>query len=246
MSSLTSRLISSNQQLFDISTRHRFLEQVGLNTIDSSKVARFLEQDRNFAFVYGRIAAILTGRVPVGNAERATGKERGSDEYIFRLLGSGVTNSIREIAFFETLSPLFSKPLNLSSPPSSACTNYTSYLIKVCSLPTDFREGLVAFWALERIYLEGWTYAASLSAEHLLEGKDGDVNPWRELLNNWTSVEFGEYVRSLANVVDSLSQEGDPFEEKANEVFNTVAKMEVDFWDMCVEDEPDAQAGLES
>lgn len=74
-------------------------------------------------------------------------------------------------------------------------------------------QGLVVLWGTEKCYFEAWRWAGSFaSGASSSEGKDGDGDGdaeiaklvKEELIPNWTSDAFGEFVEELGGLVDEV------------------------------------------
>lgn len=107
-------------------------------------------------------------------------------------------------------------------------------------------EGLVALWATEKVYYEAWSYAKPCSdssavsssvAVDLATKGDADGGALRaELIPNWTSKEFGEFVETITGVVNRLwevevGRVGKRVvERRAEEVWAQILWLEERFW----------------
>ncbi|GAV99833.1 heme oxygenase-like protein [Lentinula edodes] len=98
-------------------------------------------------------------------------------------------------------------------------------------------DGLIFLWAMERVYLDAWTYVRDLtnisapfifSSESTLTRTNSAI---LSLSDNWSCPEFVKFVDDLADLVDSLGiQPGSAEWSRAEEVWARVIELEADFW----------------
>lgn len=104
-------------------------------------------------------------------------------------------------------------------------------------------EGVVVFWATERVYFEAWSWAkekAGLVANGNVDvSKDQDGGAMRrEFIPNWTNDEFRIFVRGLESIlndaVEELSGEDESIRkevyERAEGVWKDLLECEAAFW----------------
>jgi thiaminase/transcriptional activator TenA len=94
---------------------------------------------------------------------------------------------------------------------------YNEFLGEMDGQP--YSSAITALWALERVYLDGWTWASPGAAA------------FRPFVEHWTLPAFTTYVDGLATATDAaLATESDT--TAVGEAFAQVADLERRFWDV--------------
>ena len=93
----------------------------------------------------------------------------------------------------------------------------------------DYVIQLTAFWAIERVYNEGWAKQQETAERH--------AGPYWECLARWGSKEFASYVLQLEEATnEAISRvpevRREATEKAARDVVLAIADLEVEFWDM--------------
>ena len=127
--------------------------------------------------------------------------------------------------------------------PNPITRAYVDFFQSVSSPLASLLEGLVALWATEKVYYEAWSYAKSCSDSSAVSSVDletkGDADEGAlraELIPNWTSKEFGEFVETITGAVDRLweievGRVGKRVvERRAEEVWAQILWLEERFW----------------
>lgn len=181
---------------------HPFLAGVRDGTLDPARFRRWLAQDR--LFVEGSLQlldALATG-APDGLRPLLAGASAGYREELVR--------------FDATARNLAVEP----APIAFVTHAYLQYLLATAL--GDWAAGLVCLAVLERAYLEAWRgVAGGLAVD----------SPWRPLILQWTTDDFGEYVRALAEAVDRFAVPAAPRGALERHVDLTIA-YELAFWEM--------------
>ena len=207
----TEELIENNKDIYLKSSQHAFLTKLGESTLDPVALERFLNQDRVFALGYSKWLGIIAGRIPLLNNSNIVEDE---DVKLLHLMSFAISNGLREVNMFpNTLKSLGLKYESVDA--NAACHDYIKYLY---SLPNN-DEAMVALWALEKVYLDGWGYAKSLAKD----------SPYAELLNNWTAPSFVQFVDiDLKYQVERIKTNDI---SKFNDIFAKVCQLEIAFWE---------------
>lgn len=67
-----------------------------------------------------------------------------------------------------------------------------------------FEEGLILLWAMEKLYLDSWTYAATFTPTQPEKLPPGTQRALRSLIPNWCAPGFVKFVDDIADLVDDL------------------------------------------
>ena len=89
---------------------------------------------------------------------------------------------------------------------------YAELLGELDAAPAE--AALTALWAIEQVYLDGWTAASS------------DEPAFAEFTRHWTTPEFQGYVRALAGLA---------LPERYGELVDQVLRQEIAFWEMALQ-----------
>ncbi|KAI9302463.1 hypothetical protein BJ944DRAFT_269901 [Cunninghamella echinulata] len=242
---LTEHLLSLDKDVYEKATKHSFLEKMGTYTIEPKSLQQWIYQDRYYTNGYTKMMGIMMSRVALFNESRELGDNNpdyteSHSQRIFKLLSFAVSNVFRECQFFTEL---------LSRSPYTSfdkvdmkqwTRRYTDFQQKVASTSGyDLGEALVLLWAMEKVFLDAWTFAKSIIQQQKENGKENTttidpihVATIQELVNNWTLDEFKEFVDECANLVNALNI-SDPLRLKSFEkVYRETLQLEVKFWDM--------------
>jgi thiaminase/transcriptional activator TenA len=181
-------------------TEHRFLASVRDGTLPAAAFDAWLVQDHHFVGDLLWFQARLLARAP-----RAA----------HRVLAAGVTGLVQELDAFQVLAA--ERGLGLEDRRSPATVAYGDLLVGVDALPAE--QALVALWAVERAYLDAWSYAAP------------GAPAYRPMVAHWTAPAFAAYVADLQAAADAADPEvGGPIRDLVKQV----AVAESAFWDMAI------------
>jgi thiaminase/transcriptional activator TenA len=177
-------------------TRHPFLDGVRDGSVPDAVFDRWLVQDHRFVTDLLRFQARLLGRAP-----------RSAQP----VLAAGAVALVDELGWFEELATR--RHLDLAADPLPATVSYGRLLDRLDGVHVPV--ALAMLWALERTYLDAWTYASPGAAAY------------REYVAHWTTPEFADYVGMLASATDALGARND-----LDPLFAEVVDAEIAFWDM--------------
>lgn len=183
--------------LWERATRHPFLRDVGRGRVDNFEV--WLGQDVVFVADLIIFQARLVARAP-----------RPAQ----RVLAAGVVGLIAELDWFDELATTsgVALPAELLAP----TRRYRELLQDLDQQP--YAHAVAALWLLERVYLEGWRYAASCGAG----------GPYAAALAHWTDPDFARYVAAL----EELTQDPRHGGTAPAALLRQVLQAEAAFWDM--------------
>lgn len=121
-----------------------------------------------------------------------------------RVLAAGALALVDELAWFDEQGKRFG--LNLEGEPLPATRAYRALLKQLDGEP--FEAAITALWALERVYLDAWSFAEPAAA------------PYTAFVSHWTSPEFRAYVEELEVFADP----------SRGEIVEAVLEAEAAFW----------------
>lgn len=180
-------------------TRHPFLAAVAAGILPEPAFRTWLVQDYLFLSDLLRFQARLLARTPrVAQA----------------VLAAGVTALVDELSWFEKVA--VEHHLDLSAARLPATVAYDRLLVGLDDAPVP--EALAMLWALERVYLDAWSFAAPGAA------------PYQDFVTHWTTPQFATYVAELAVAANAVLAGTDP--SGMDRQFTAVVEAEAAFWDM--------------
>ena len=189
-------------ELWGRATRHPFLSAVGDGTVEEAAFDTWLVQDSHFVTDLLRFQAGLLARAP-----------RPAQA----VLAGGLVALVEELAWFEGLAA--DRRLRLDAPRLPATTAYATLLERLDAAAPAV--ALTALWAIERVYLDAWSFAAP------------GAPAYREFVEHWTTPQFGVYVDALRRAADdAVTPEPDPARDDAIAI--EILEAECAFWDMAV------------
>ena len=183
-------LLGRHADAWAAATRHPFLAGVRDGTVPPADFARWLAQDHHFVADLLTFQARLLARAP---------------RHAQAVLAGGAVALVDELAWFEE------KGADLTAAPGPATLAYRELLARLDAAPVG--DALVGLWAVERVYLDAWTFAAPGAAVY------------RDYVEHWTTPDFATYVAELARAA-SQAEASD-----ADAVVAAVAAAETAFWD---------------
>ncbi|MDK2870343.1 MULTISPECIES: TenA family protein [Pyrococcus] len=199
-------LLRENWDIWEKFLPHRFLIEVAENTIRRESFEKWLVNDYYFVKNALRFMALLMAKAP---------------DYLLPFFAESIYYISKELEMFEKKAQELDVSLNEEI--DWRAKSYVNYLLNVASLGS-FLEGFTAFYCEEKAYYEAWKWVK--------ENLKGD-SPYKEFINHWSSQEFGEYVKKIEEILNSLAEKHGEFErERAKEVFREVSKFELIFWDI--------------
>lgn len=236
---LTSTLLESNPAQFEAATRHPFLQAAGQGQVTKHELSRWLSQDRLYAETYIAFITSLITRVPLPFSF-IENKDASLRWRIINLLTGCLDKIRREIEFFTKTANEYG--LSLDQPwegsgtfgPNAITEQYISLFNAFHLEPQQtLLDGLLVLWATEKCYLEAWTYASIHMPQDVNAQSDADSGALRnEFIPNWSSKEFDDFVRNIADITDELAQREGAFRkiETFKALWLHVLEIEKGFW----------------
>ncbi|KAF2004506.1 heme oxygenase-like protein [Amniculicola lignicola CBS 123094] len=218
---LTSHLLKLNTAQFTHATQSPFLHHAASGSLPKSTISHWLANDR--LYMRGYIA--LTGqllRILQLPAKPVHSKSQDPTEIrLVDWLVDALVNIRREERFFIDVAEKYGLDLDLTG--GSECGEVAEekkiqglkrFEALFESLTGDKRtssflpwlEGVVVFWATEKVYFEAWSWAKRKAEETRGETdptNDADGGAMRvEFIPNWTNMEFIQFVDKLETIVN--------------------------------------------
>lgn len=181
-------------------TAHPFLDAVREGTLAPGAFNSWLIQDHHFVGDLLWFQARLLARAP--RPARA-------------VLAHGAVALVHELEWFEAVAAR--EGLRLGGQRARATTAYGDVLVGLDDAPVD--QAILGLWAIERAYLDAWSFAAPGAAPYLI------------FVEHWTTPDFAAYVGDLHGTADALLASDPPHAER---VISVVAMAEARFWDMAL------------
>jgi formylaminopyrimidine deformylase / aminopyrimidine aminohydrolase len=185
-------LLVKHEASYARATRHPFLVAVRDGSLPEQAFDTWLAQDYLFVIDLMRFQARLTTRAAASALPVLTG---------------GAAALAEELAWFERHAS--ARGVDLNATPLAATIAYRELLGRLDD--ASFSAAMTALWALERAYLDAWSFAAP------------GADPYREFVEHWTSPEFAAYVDALRDAAD---------ESPDDTLLGEVIEAEERFWDM--------------
>jgi thiaminase len=250
-SSLTARLHSPSDPLFNSATQSPFLTAAGKGSLSKRKLSEWLSQDRLYAQAYiGFIGSLLAHAQLPSSHIPFDSHEDSLHWRIVQILKDSLDNIFRELRFFEDVAKKYGLSLEARSTddpfgPVKATADYLT-LFQRFSTPINHDDlrgldwvllnGLLVLWATEKCYLDAWRFAANQSDASKPAESDADGGALRDaFIPNWTSPEFADYVHQLRKLVDELMEQANLFqikdaEDECRKLWEEVLDIEKRFW----------------
>lgn len=204
--------------LYTAATRHPFILSIRDGSVDLSAFKRWLGQDYLFvrAFV-PFVASVLL--------KACKESDEGSDMEV--ILG-GVASLNDEISWFKAEASKWNVPLT-TLVPQKANLDYCSFLESLISPEVEYTVAVTAFWAIEAVYQESFA--------HCLQEGSKTREDLKETCERWGNDGFGQYCKSLQSIANRcLRKAPDDVISRAERVVLRVLELEVEFWNMSLEE----------
>ena len=230
---------------YSAATQAPFLLAAGLGQVDKKTLSQWLSQDRLYAQGYVRFIGMMLSKMRLPTTPGTTNVQW----QVTDMLISALTNIRRELLFFEDVAERYGLDLETPWPgegtfaPTTTTRGYLDLFMNAASPGASLLESMVVLWATEKCYYSAWHYALySMSRpeqpgnkESKLADADGAALR-RELITNWTSDEFRDFVLQLEALVDelaSIEEEKNNLDEqkpRCVEIWKQVLWLEARFW----------------
>ncbi|KAH7122411.1 hypothetical protein B0J11DRAFT_337595 [Dendryphion nanum] len=221
---LTSHLLSTNVNKFTRATQSPFLRLAASGKLSKPVISQWLANDRLYMLGYIRLAGELL-RILKLPGKPTPSKDAGVIEVrLLDWLVDALVNIRREERFFMDVAERFGLDVDITTSDGVVAEEKKVEGLKrfenlfnslTTAQPPSFLpwlEGLVVFWATEKVYFEAWSWAkrkAEESGEASSDAsKDEDGGAMRkEFIPNWTNEEFIKFVNTLEKIVNEGVQE---------------------------------------
>ncbi len=194
------QLLVANDPEWLAATRHPFLAGVRDGTISGAAFDTWLGQDRLFVGDLLWFQARLLARAPRDARQ---------------VLVDGCAALVAELGWFEEMARQRGVDLTGEALPGTA--GYRQLLERLDGEPAPV--ALTALWAVERVYLDAWTYASPGAPQ------------FEPFVAHWTVPEFADYVAALAGAADAHPAAPGQAESTVRDVL----RAECRFWDTALE-----------
>jgi thiaminase/transcriptional activator TenA len=210
----TRDLIERHRSLWRVMWRNPFIVGVRDGSLPVETFDRWLVQDRHF----------VDGLFPTACRILAAAPERDREVLLYAL--RDIEDNLRW--FDRTLA---ARRLDPKAPVHPICRAYVDFTLALAY--DGYPVGLVALWGQYRAYLDAWSWALPCAPR------------FRPVVRNWCSPGFRGFLRRLARAADQALAESSPLMiRRAEEALLQVAKYELAFWVMTMEEKPRASARL--
>ncbi|KAF2446497.1 heme oxygenase-like protein [Karstenula rhodostoma CBS 690.94] len=252
---LTSHLLSLNGDQFARATQSPFLARAASGSLSKPLISHWLANDRLYMQGYIRLTGELLRITKMPSKPTPSTSPGPLELRLVDWLVSALVNIRREERFFMDVAERYGLDVDLTGGDGASISEEKKieglkrYEKLFDSLTTGqsaeallpWLEGVVLFWATEKVYFEAWSWAKR-QAEGLAEkeyGSDADGGAIRkEFIPNWTNNEFIEFVGTLEGILNEGVQEavgGDEglrkeIEQRAERVWQQLLDAEEAFW----------------
>ncbi|KAL5523437.1 hypothetical protein ACEPAG_7610 [Sanghuangporus baumii] len=233
---ISSLLLSATDiSKYNSATQHPFLEAARAGSLDGRLLSLWLSQDRIYAaHAYPRFIGSLVAKIPFASHHAIDSEAEAWNQRILSVLSYSLQNVVREARFFLDTAQKYG--LDLGCWKERAATKaYCAEMAHVAGW-ASLEEGLVFLWAMEKLYLDSWTFVSNgLSKQG--DSRDVASHAVREFASNWTNEEFVNFVDDLRSIVDCLNIEvGSELWKRVQSVWDRVIELEIDFWPESLEE----------
>ncbi|KAI8976586.1 heme oxygenase-like protein [Trametes punicea] len=228
---LTNHLTSlSTPRPYSAATEHAFLTAAGTGTLPLPLLSLYLSQDRIYAaHAYPRFLGQLLTHIPFSSQHPPDSPEERFHGEIVDVLSGALQNVRREVAMFAEVEKRYDLPRFAQWRERKATRDYTAEMARVGALGS-LEDGLVFLWAMERVYLDAWSYVKSL-LPNATTGTGPALPAIQQLVENWTCPEFVHFVETLEGLVNRLPiAPGSAAYVRAEEIWARVVELEEAFW----------------
>lgn len=225
--SLTQTLLTSHPVAHQTATQSPFLARASQGRLPKSLLGQWLANDRLYIHAYIRGIGRLLGFLQLPDAvpplrDEKTVRERSVEERLLHWMIDALVNIRREEDMFVRTAAKYGVDVNLPAGPDGRVAAGTKLEglrrfealfdgISPARSSGDadvlpWLEAAVIFWATEKCYLDAWTGAAARLSDAGDRKPEDDADGGalrRELIPNWSSDEFAQFVDALGEIVDA-------------------------------------------
>ncbi|KAK7908141.1 hypothetical protein PG985_015444 [Apiospora marii] len=236
--SITTHLLQhpDTAEMYKKATQCRFLELAGQGRLPKESLSQWLSQDRLYAQAYCRFIGGLISRVqlPVSSATEAS---RTTPFRILLMLQTAMIGVTTELQFFEKTAAEYQ--LNLAAMEggqefeanevTKGCIDLFDSFTAEAGKGRSLLQGLVMLWALEKVYLDAWTFAKQQTpAGDALDG--GALR--NKFIPNWAGDHFRAFVDQIQECLDVFASEAgaSDVDQVAMDAWKEMLILEEGFW----------------
>ncbi|EKM77401.1 hypothetical protein AGABI1DRAFT_130483 [Agaricus bisporus var. burnettii JB137-S8] len=207
-------------------TNHPFLAAAANGTLPADRLALWLSQDRIYAsHAYPAFIGSLIASIPRDSSHGIYSREERTNQHILSVMVYCLENVVREVNFFKETAEQWNLPLDVWKERKET-KDYTAEMGRI-SKSGRMEDALIFLWAMERVYLDAWSFVAKGLQSSGIE----QATAISSLAKNWSNNEFVEFVDKLAKLVDDLQiQPGTDMWKRAEAIWLRVVELEVGFW----------------
>ncbi|CAO3666989.1 unnamed protein product [Umbelopsis vinacea] len=236
---LTEHLLALEPHNYHAATHHRLLNEMGTLQVTPQHLSSWLVQDKFYTSGYVKMLEIMMSRLPQNSKAPTTinDEQKSPEKTLYGLLSFAHENIVREANFFSDLLARYNITSDSVEDMRPLTKGYTDFQKKVSEESDDnLGEALVLLWAMERVFFDAWSHARSLLLKHPpAENESHHIKTIRELVENWSSEEFKQFVDQCAFHVNALPESDAARLSKYEAVYRDMLVFEQKFWDLAYE-----------
>ncbi|KAF5347754.1 hypothetical protein D9756_010281 [Leucocoprinus leucothites] len=229
MPTLTEHLVNlTTVPSYSEATQHPFLIAAGDGTLLSDRLALWLSQDRIYAaHAYPAFIGALITSIPWDSSHPVGSPGEQRNQHILSVLVFCLQNIVQEVNFFRDTAAKWDLPID-GWKERKGTRDYTAEMARI-SKDGILTDGLIFLWAMERVYLDAWTFV-----RNQLKANGQDMNSAvGSFAANWGGPDMINFVNTLTKLIDGLEfQPGTDAWRRAEDIWTRVVELEVDFWPM--------------
>ncbi|KAJ3843302.1 heme oxygenase-like protein [Lentinula raphanica] len=212
-----------------------FLLRAAIGAVEHDLLSVCLSQNRIYAaHAYPRFIGSLIARIPFNPKHAIDSSDAKLNTQILNTLMFCLQNVVSQDAFL--VKTAADSSLTLNKPERKGTRDLTAEMGRITS--NEFYEGVIFLWAIEKIFLDTWTFVSDLSNNNSVVTNSGSHIPLKythpvvtDLCKRWTSPACTRLVEDLANIVDSFGiNPGSKEWIRAQEIWDRVVELEAEFW----------------
>ncbi|KAJ7924410.1 heme oxygenase-like protein [Mycena leptocephala] len=186
---------------------HPFLRSAGEGAIDKSLLSLWLSQDRIYAaYAYPKFIGALIAAIPFNKSFVL--ESDAHNRRILKTLTACLENIINEVDFFVKTAETHELDLEMWKE-RKGTRDYVAEMDSIAG-SKNVAEGLVFLWAMEKVYLDAWTFVRTELQKRQSQPQAPTDLLVTQFVENWTSPEFVKF--------------------RAAEIWERVVELEIDFW----------------
>ncbi|KAF2261079.1 heme oxygenase-like protein [Lojkania enalia] len=217
--SLTSHLLTLHTTQFTRATQSAFLQRAANGSLPKTTISHWLANDRLYMRGYIQLTGELLRILQLPSQPIPSSSLDPIEIRLLDWLVGALVNIRREERFFIDVAERYGLDLDLSGGGGKVAEEKKIEGLRrfeklFGALTTGQKgadvlpwlEGVVVFWATERVYFEAWSWAkrqAEVESNERDISKDEDGGAMRkEFIPNWTNDEFIQFVDTLEKILD--------------------------------------------